>query len=52
MFSLPQGEHEIEGLSDESPIHLHGETVSEFKNFLWVLYALCVPEPCACTCYV
>ncbi|EKM51541.1 uncharacterized protein PHACADRAFT_261745 [Phanerochaete carnosa HHB-10118-sp] len=40
MFSLPQGEHEIEGISDECPIHLSGETVSEFKNFLWVLYAL------------
>lgn len=40
MFSLPQGEHEAEGISDECPIHLAGETVSEFKSFLWVLYAL------------
>lgn len=42
MFELPQGDHEAEGRCDESPIHLQGESVSEFKNFLWVLYALCV----------
>lgn len=40
MFSLPQGESEVEGTSDSCPIHLTGETVSEFRNFLWVLYAL------------
>jgi hypothetical protein len=40
MFSLPQGEHEAEGSTDDSPIFLQGETVSEFRNFLWVLYAL------------
>ncbi|KIP10200.1 hypothetical protein PHLGIDRAFT_101543 [Phlebiopsis gigantea 11061_1 CR5-6] len=40
MFSLPQGKHEVEGASDDSPIWLQGESVAEFKNFLWVLYAL------------
>ncbi|KAI0314073.1 hypothetical protein OF83DRAFT_1138586 [Amylostereum chailletii] len=41
MFSLPQGEAtHLEGSTDSNPIHLHGDTVSEFKNFLWVLYAL------------
>ena len=45
MFSLPQGEHEIEGTSDDCPIWLQGESVSEFKNFLWVLYALYALPP-------
>ena len=40
MFELPQGEHESDGGSDSSPILLCGETVSGFRNFLWVLYAL------------
>ncbi|KAI0345959.1 hypothetical protein BDW22DRAFT_1324730 [Trametopsis cervina] len=39
MFELPQGEH-VDGSSDDHPIHLDGETVAEFKNFLWILYAL------------
>lgn len=39
MFELPQGEH-VDGSSDDHPIHLDGETVTEFKNFLWILYAL------------
>ena len=42
MFTLPQGDQEAEGTSDSCPVHLTGETVSEFKNFLWVLYALYV----------
>ncbi|KAH7906716.1 hypothetical protein BJ138DRAFT_1161958 [Hygrophoropsis aurantiaca] len=40
MFTLPQGELPTEGASDDSPIVLHGDTVEEFRNFLWVLYAL------------
>ncbi|GJE97124.1 hypothetical protein PsYK624_133350 [Phanerochaete sordida] len=40
MFTLPQGDQEAEGTSDNCPVHLTGETVPEFKNFLWVLYAL------------
>ncbi|THG95384.1 hypothetical protein EW026_g6259, partial [Hermanssonia centrifuga] len=39
MFQLPQGEHEPEG-TDACPIVLQGDTVAEFKHFLWVLYAL------------
>ncbi|KAF8644671.1 hypothetical protein AX16_008331 [Volvariella volvacea WC 439] len=40
MFSLPQGSTEAEGKSDRNPVILHGDTVSEFKHFLWALYAL------------
>ncbi|KAK7048650.1 BTB domain-containing protein [Favolaschia claudopus] len=40
MFSLPQGENEIEGRSDNNPILLTGDTVAEFRHFLWALYAL------------
>ncbi|KAI0685802.1 hypothetical protein BC835DRAFT_1289369 [Cytidiella melzeri] len=40
MFELPQGDKVSEGSSDSCPIHLNGESVVEFKNFLWVLYAL------------
>ncbi|KAF7319912.1 BTB domain-containing protein [Mycena kentingensis (nom. inval.)] len=40
MFSLPQGQREVEGRSDENPIRLTGDTVAEFRNFLWALYAL------------
>ncbi|KAJ7701500.1 hypothetical protein B0H17DRAFT_1045649 [Mycena rosella] len=40
MFTLPQGDHEIEGRSDDNPIILTGDTVSEFRHFLWALYAL------------
>ena len=42
MFELPQSENPVDGSSDSCPIFLNGETVDEFKNFLWVLYALCV----------
>ncbi|KAJ7079740.1 hypothetical protein B0H15DRAFT_494399, partial [Mycena belliarum] len=40
MFTLPQGDHESEGRSDDNPIVLTGDTVSEFRHFLWALYAL------------
>ncbi|KAJ7143521.1 hypothetical protein C8R43DRAFT_1014472 [Mycena crocata] len=40
MFTLPQGENEIEGRSDDNPIILTGDTVAEFRHFLWALYAL------------
>jgi hypothetical protein len=40
MFMLPQGDNEIEGRSDENPIVLTGDTVAEFRHFLWALYAL------------
>ncbi|KIY46747.1 hypothetical protein FISHEDRAFT_46717 [Fistulina hepatica ATCC 64428] len=41
MFSLPQGEDNVgEGKSDDNPIVLAGDTVSEFRHFLWALYAL------------
>ncbi|KAJ7625248.1 hypothetical protein DFH06DRAFT_1228962 [Mycena polygramma] len=40
MFSLPQGDNVIEGRSDENPILLSGDTVAEFRHFLWALYAL------------
>lgn len=40
MFTLPQGGYEAEGGSDENPIVLSGDTVAEFRHFLWVLYAL------------
>jgi hypothetical protein len=42
MFPFPPGEREAEGASDDNPIVLVGDAVSEFKNFLWALYALCV----------
>ncbi|TFK52336.1 hypothetical protein OE88DRAFT_1627777 [Heliocybe sulcata] len=40
MFDLPQGEGPMEGTSDESPIVLCGDSVEEFRNFLWAMYAL------------
>nr|GAT49319.1 predicted protein [Mycena chlorophos] len=40
MFSLPQGKHEVEGRTDDNPIILTGDTVPEFRHFLWALYAL------------
>ncbi|KAJ7213864.1 hypothetical protein GGX14DRAFT_360392 [Mycena pura] len=40
MFTLPQGDREIEGRSDNNPIVLTGDTVTEFRHFLWALYAL------------
>lgn len=44
MFELPVPTDggEVEGMSDENPIVLTGDTVQEFKHFLWALYALCV----------
>ena len=29
-----------EGDSDEQPIHLHGDSVDQFRDLLWCLYAL------------
>ncbi|OCH92654.1 hypothetical protein OBBRIDRAFT_818230 [Obba rivulosa] len=41
MFDMPEHpSHQVEGKSDECPIVLTGDTVQEFKNFLWTLYAL------------
>ncbi|GBE85191.1 hypothetical protein BKA93DRAFT_737719 [Sparassis latifolia] len=43
MFDMPvpqDGRSETEGSSDYNPIILTGDTVAEFKNFLWALYAL------------
>jgi len=40
MFSLPQGNNEVEGRSDDNPIILTGDTPDEFRHFLWALYAL------------
>ncbi|KAJ7069520.1 hypothetical protein C8F01DRAFT_1113027 [Mycena amicta] len=40
MFSLPQGQREVEGRSDDNPVILTGDTVDEFRHFLWALYAL------------
>ncbi|KXN86490.1 hypothetical protein AN958_10004 [Leucoagaricus sp. SymC.cos] len=40
MFSLPPGEHPVEGTSDDNPIVLTGDTAAEFRHFLWTLYAL------------
>ncbi|KAJ7274218.1 hypothetical protein C8J57DRAFT_1314958 [Mycena rebaudengoi] len=40
MFTLPQGNNEIEGRSDDNPIVLTGDTPTEFRHFLWALYAL------------
>ncbi|KAJ7256782.1 hypothetical protein B0H12DRAFT_1111677 [Mycena haematopus] len=40
MFTLPQGDNDIEGRSDDNPIVLTGDTVAEFRHFLWALYAL------------
>lgn len=40
MFSLPQGNNQAEGHSDEVPIVLSGDTAEEFRHFLWALYAL------------
>jgi len=40
MFSLPQGDKPAEGQSDDNPVILVGDTVPQFRNFLWALYAL------------
>lgn len=40
MFTIPQGHDPSEGTSDAHPIVLTGDTPSEFRNFLWALYAL------------
>ncbi|KDR83097.1 hypothetical protein GALMADRAFT_57688 [Galerina marginata CBS 339.88] len=40
MFSLPQGNNNVEGRSDDNPIVLSGDTPEEFRHFLWALYAL------------
>ncbi|KAK7681595.1 hypothetical protein QCA50_015328 [Cerrena zonata] len=40
MFQLPQGENAVDGMSDDQPLILSGDNVSEFKHFLWALYAL------------
>ncbi|KIK69785.1 hypothetical protein GYMLUDRAFT_34183 [Collybiopsis luxurians FD-317 M1] len=40
LFTLPQGSQPVEGQSDDNPIILRGDTPSEFRHFLWALYAL------------
>jgi len=40
MFELPQVGNDVDGSSDANPLILPGDTVREFKNFLWALYGL------------
>lgn len=40
MFTLPTGDFPAEGSSDDNPIHLSGDSVGDFRHFLWALYAL------------
>jgi len=43
MFTLPQNpdeDSEVEGVSDQQPITLFGDTVEQFRALLWILYAL------------
>ncbi|PFH49971.1 hypothetical protein AMATHDRAFT_146471 [Amanita thiersii Skay4041] len=40
MFSLPQGNKECEGTTDENAVVLSGDTAQEFRHFLWALYGL------------
>ncbi|CCM04935.1 uncharacterized protein FIBRA_07132 [Fibroporia radiculosa] len=43
MFKLPASSDNplgVEGTSDDNPVHLTGDTVTEFRNFLWAHYAL------------
>ena len=45
MFTLPQNpdeDSEVEGVSDQQPITLFGDTVEQFRALLWILYALYV----------
>ncbi|KAJ7334735.1 hypothetical protein DFH08DRAFT_706917, partial [Mycena albidolilacea] len=40
MFQLPQGGVEPQGLTDENPIVLVGDTVEQVRALCWALYAL------------
>jgi hypothetical protein len=40
MFQLPQGGVEPQGLTDENPIVLVGDTVEQVRALFWALYAL------------
>ncbi|KAH8104656.1 hypothetical protein BXZ70DRAFT_604629 [Cristinia sonorae] len=41
LFELPQASGDVvDGSSDSNPLMLHGDTVEEFRNFLWALYSL------------
>ncbi|KII86668.1 hypothetical protein PLICRDRAFT_43310 [Plicaturopsis crispa FD-325 SS-3] len=40
MFTLPQGDHRAEGMSDDNPVILMGDSAAAFRHFLWALYAL------------
>lgn len=43
MFALPiPTADDAEGSSDDNPVYLAGDTVAEFRNLLWALYALSV----------
>lgn len=43
MFALPiPTADNAEGSSDDNPVYLAGDTVTEFRNLLWALYALSV----------
>ena len=43
MFALPIPTGDgAEGSCDDNPVYLAGDTVTEFRNFLWALYALSV----------
>ncbi|KIM80964.1 hypothetical protein PILCRDRAFT_89277 [Piloderma croceum F 1598] len=40
MFSVPQGDSNVDGGSDQQPITLRGDTVEQFRSLVFILYAL------------
>jgi hypothetical protein len=42
MFSVPQGDSNVDGGSDQQPITLRGDTVEQFRSLVFILYALWV----------
>jgi hypothetical protein len=42
MFSVPQGDSNVDGGSDQQPITLRGDTVEQFRSLIFILYALWV----------
>jgi hypothetical protein len=42
MFSVPQGDSNVDGGSDQQPITLRGDTVEQFRSLIFIVYALWV----------
>ena len=52
LFTLPQGDLAVEGISDDAPICLSDDTAADFRCLLKYIYTPCAPLPPLLSSYI